>query len=247
MQKIPDNFPLGKKRGKYCVVLMSVLVSENCQNVRSKSSNVRSEQTDVRSQKIKEGSYNVIGVIGEVGDRSNTDFRKVTLGVRKVYADTMRKPSKKTDEDCFMAREPNIGPPIPKDGIKVSEIAKEKHEFPYVRLAIHVSALWYWAIQRYKKHGIDMVMTRATFKKIAAKYSRGAGKFLGKDWEKHQKYINWYLSRTDKFARIECNFSEHYLSGLACYNMWVGEPTDEGFIDDPEERRTAGRWIREDD
>lgn len=251
---------INKRRGYRCIIF--ILQDDKSVNLLdSKVTKVSSysvqddKKCHLTTTKVSSeaGRYNDIGVVGVVGDRrevyigvrSNTDT-KVYADYNKVYADSSAH-NKKNEKDKLMAREPNQGPPIPKTGIKVSEIANEEHEFPYVKLATHISAIWYWAIERYKRHGIDMAFTGTTFGKMAVKYSQGVGKFLGKEWEKHEDYIDWYLTQSDKFTRVECKFNERYLSSLTCYNRWTEEPTDEGFVDDLEASRTTGRWIREDD
>jgi hypothetical protein len=255
-----ENKVINKRRGYRCVIF-TLQDDKSVNLLNSKVTKVSSysiqddkkchlTQTEVSSEKKEEGSYNVIGVVGEVGNRSNTDFRKVTLGVRSIVGvkeniGVVYMRPKKQKEVC-MERKPKRAPPIPKEGIKVSEIVGEEHDFPYNKTAMHVSAIWYWAIQRYKKHKIDMAVTATTFRKLAQKYSQGVGKFLGKDWENHRKYIDWYLALNDNFVRKTCRYNENYMCSMTCYNKWENEPQEQGFFepDDPE-RLTTGRWIRE--
>ena len=132
----------------------------------------------------------------------------------------------------------------PTTGIKVSELDATHMLPPYPKKGYHVSSIWYWAIQRYKRHGLDFRFTQSLFRKMATQYARSLGGALGKDWDEHKKYIDWFLGQTDDFIRQQTKFGFNYMISGHCVNRRDELRGNDGFIDSHEERRTAGEWVR---
>jgi len=144
-------------------------------------------------------------------------------------------------------REPDEAPEIPN---LISQVAEEDHDFPYQKIAIHSSAVWYWAISRFRKHGLDFKLTKSGFGKMAVKYARWIKADLGDDWDDHTEYIDWYLARYDDFTKYKAKYNFDFLSSTAALNQYKARKMEPSqiMVETEDDRKThEGVIITEDD
>lgn len=137
-------------------------------------------------------------------------------------------------------------PKAPKLPVKVSEVVELGLEFPLPRLAVQSSAVWYWALRRYEKYGIDFQFTTTNFRSMAIRYSKAVVDKIGKEWEVHKAYIDWYLDSMDPFIRRTTKYGFDFLSSASCLNKRASEKFDKPTIIETDEERVrfGGKWIR---
>lgn len=139
------------------------------------------------------------------------------------------------------------GPKLPQDPPKmtdsIKELAEATQEFPYNKIPVQSSAIWYWAIQRYKMHGLDFKFTNSSFGELVAKFAKNVIKNLGKDWNKLQEYLEWYLHSRDDFISKEVKWGPHYMTSAHCVNSFLDTRSDRVNIVGEEERKTIGRRL----
>lgn len=156
-------------------------------------------------------------------------------------------------------REPDEAPEIPNT---VSCVVEEEHEFPYRKIAIQSSVVWYWAIRRFLVHGLDFRFTKSGFGKMAVKYARWIKAEIGDDWEDNTEYVEWYLARYDDFTKYRAKYNFDFLSSTAALNQFKARKMEPSqvIVETDEDRRTHegtviteldgpvrhdGEWIRD--
>jgi len=153
---------------------------------------------------------------------------------------------KKTKKDQTMLDLPRAATDAPVMPVKISDIADQSHEFPYRGVGVMQSVLFYWALERYRLHRIDTMISKSLLTTISLRFGTVV-KQLGTEWDSLRKYVDWYLSRSDAFTRKTCQYNVNFLTSTTCYNQYLeGGAGTVKMYSTPEERKGAKSvWIRE--
>lgn len=192
-----------------------------------------------RRDGVNRGTGVISNLEGGNGDNRCSSRRCIHFltspNTQNTYAEKVdNMPRKKVDNSSRTAEQ---APSLP---VKVSEVANQEHAFPYAKTSLSASAIWYWAIMRYKLHGIDFEFNPHIFKQMITKYNAGLKNSFGKDWQTHREYIDWFLANSDPFIRNTTRYGFDFMCSAHCKNKRYAQAVSVGpkIIDDDEERRT---------
>jgi len=104
----------------------------------------------------------------------------------------------------------------------VSKISENKYVYPIENRPIEYSAVLYWAIQRFNKHGIDHDISKKDFSVMTSKYESKVMATVGDDWERQQKYIDWFLDSSNIFIQMTTRYGFDCLCSQVAKNMYFG-------------------------
>jgi DNA-binding GntR family transcriptional regulator len=178
---------------------------------------------------------------------NRSEYNRLHSKQKTITADVVVQQRLKNNEILNQpAPEKSKSPSIPSDvGVNISEVVASDHAFPpYSRIGYNASAIWYWAMQRYVRYGLDFRFTQSLFRKMAVKYSRSLKGPLGTDWEVHKEHIDWFLDQTSDFIRRETKYGFDYMISGHCLNLRKEQEGNDEFIDNNKQRRTTGKWVK---
>jgi len=136
----------------------------------------------------------------------------------------------------------NISPTLP---TKISALDLNTQKFPYVKVGLHVSAVWYWAVKAYSIYGYDRYIDNKSFRNMAIKFQRNIIPAVGKDWNKITHYIDWYLYTPDNFISTECKRGFEYMVSNHCINKYFeNNPSITKTVILNDEDRLNSEWTR---
>jgi len=172
------------------------------------------------------GVLSTTGVLNKCTTNVLTEGEKTEMSKNKEQAEIFPK-----DEELDLDNYP-----------LASVLAKEAVEFPRHKQAVNAAVVWYWAVHRFRKYGYDTSFSAKTFAQAAIKYSKNIIPHLGKSWEEHKKYIDWYLDQIrDDFIAKNCKFNFNYFTSPHCLNKFfdagVDIPHKKGYVETAEERK----------
>lgn len=176
----------------------------------------------------------------------NTLSKSNTLSVVKAN-DTKANVKRDKDKDDNVEKNKLRGktksPSLP---VEIKETLEVGHIFPYEKEPVGRSVIWYWAVERYKKHKLNLLMTPDLFRTMILKLNRTLNRIWKNDFEKQKNYIDWYLNRTDDFTAKTTRFGFEFMVSTSCYNKYLADKDSNTKIIFTEEQRKAntGRWIR---
>jgi len=144
-------------------------------------------------------------------------------------------------------RAPNCAPKLP---ASAKTVAEQENEFPYKRASLQTSALWYWAIERYRKHCLDIDINTNNSKQMLKKYRNVKRVLDTTDWAVHKNYIDWFISSYDAFIRNRTQYAFEVLCTSKIINKWMNthfNKEDHTIIETDEERvKYQGKRVQDD-
>lgn len=143
-----------------------------------------------------------------------------------------------------ITREEFKAPPVPS---KVTDTLEIGHKFPYEKVNLAVSALWYWGVNRHSRHGLDFFFTKESFKKLAVSFNRNIIPQIGKEWDKIVAYIDWYLVQKDGFIDKQTSWGPDYLTSTHALNKFTATKGDyqlKMITSDEERKQVKGKWLK---
>lgn len=135
-------------------------------------------------------------------------------------------------------------PPLP---TTIAETMAVGHEFPYESSPVNVSAIWYWATERFKKYKIDFFITGDSFKKMLFKYKQNIPKIIGDGFDAQKKYIDWFMDSKDKFIIDKTSWGFDYLVATHCINKYYaekGKEPEDLILTEEDRRKVSGKWLK---
>jgi hypothetical protein len=100
----------------------------------------------------------------------------------------------------------------------VSETCKIGNSFPYTDATEVESVVWYWAVLRFKRHGLDFYFDEASFTMATRKIA--TLKDILKEWAQVYAYVDYFLDQDGYTTQTKWDFN--YLTSAHSINKYLG-------------------------
>lgn len=130
----------------------------------------------------------------------------------------------------------------------VSETLNIGHEFPYEGDdSLADSFIWYWAVKRFEKHGLDMILDGKTIGKYKMFLSGNLDRIAKNDWNNVKNYIDWYLTINNDWMRSQCGWGFNFLVSTSSLNRYLSayRNRDMRFYTEDTRQKATGKWIKD--